>query len=271
VNGIRFTSIQAPTADSACAAIAEYVGARIGVEASFVSDPPWQARRRLLRSGEVQIGWVCGLPYVRVVAEFPGVWLPLVAPVMAGARYGDRPVYFSDVVVRADSSFRRFADLRGCRWAYNEPESQSGNGIVRFHLATLGADGSYFDEVVEAGSHQAALEMICDGLADAAAIDSTVLETEVRADTQLALRLRIVDVLGPSPAPLWVAHRVLPPDICDAARAAMVGMADDPEGRRILERGAMLRFVAVEDADYDPIRRMALLSESVVWREAKGG
>ena len=181
MNPLRFTSIQAPNADTACAAITAYVGERLGVEVEFVSDLPWQERGRRLLAGDIHIGWVCGLPYVRAVAEAPGVWKPLIAPIMAAPRYAGAPVYFSDVTVRADSPIRRFSDLRGRRWAYNEPASHSGYGIVRTHLAALGEKADFFGEVIEAGSHQAALEMILDGRVDAAAIDSTVLETELRA------------------------------------------------------------------------------------------
>jgi ABC-type phosphate/phosphonate transport system substrate-binding protein len=30
-----------------------------------------------------------------------------------------------------DSPYRTFADLQGCRWAYNEPNSHSGYNITR--------------------------------------------------------------------------------------------------------------------------------------------
>jgi len=263
---ICFTSIQAPNADPLCASIADYVGAHLGSEAIFTADLHWQERRHLLIEGEAQFGWVCGLPYVRAVAESPGLWLPLVAPVMVGARYRGQPVYFSDIVVRADAAFRRFSDLRGCRWTYNEPESYSGNGVVRAHLADLGEDGDYFHEVTEAGSHQVALEMILEGRVDASAIDSTVLETELRARPGLARRIRIVEVLGPSPAPLWVAHCSVPAEVRSAAQSAFLGMAGDPNGQEVLVAGAMLGFASVTDADYDPIRRMAQAGMSVVWR-----
>jgi phosphonate transport system substrate-binding protein len=259
---LRFTSIQAPNADQTCAAVVRYVAGRLGVPAEFVENAPWQERARLLARGDVQVGWVCGLPYVRETA-----WLPLAAPVMAGQRYGGRPVYFSDVTVRADSPYRSFSDLRGCRWAYNEPGSHSGYGVVRYHLATLGADGGYFGQVIEAGSHQNALQMILSGTVDAAALDSTVLETELRARPALAEALRVVETIGPSPVPLWVAHASVPRDVRCALRAALVGMDSEATGRDVLQSGAMLRFVGVTDADYDPTRRMAALGERVTLME----
>lgn len=40
-------------------------------------------------------------------------------------------------------------------------------------------------------------------------------------------------------------------------RAALLAMHEDAEGRAILADGLMVRFVPVQDADYDPIRAMA--------------
>src|SRR3954452_19142324 len=69
-----------------------------------------------LDSADVAV--VCGLPYVERTRRGDCPVEPVAAPVVRGARYGGRPIYFSDVIVRRDSPFRRFADLRGRSWAY---------------------------------------------------------------------------------------------------------------------------------------------------------
>jgi hypothetical protein len=43
----------------------------------------------------------------------------------------------------------------------------------------------------------------------------------------------------------------------------MLGMHQDSEGRAILESGLMARFAQVTDRDYDDIRRMDRLAQSV--------
>jgi phosphonate transport system substrate-binding protein len=175
---------------------------------------------------------------------------------MEGRRYMNRPVYFSDVVVRSDSPFQTFADLRGARWAYNEPNSHSGYNVVRYHLATLGELHGYFGEVIESGAHQISLEMILAGQIDASAIDSTVLETELSRSPDLLGEIRVVDALGPSPIPPWVISRDLPGPTKDSVRRLFLEMHEDEEGAEILQGGMIKRFVAVSDRDYDPIREM---------------
>ncbi len=262
---IRVTSIQSENADFICQRITRYLAARLGLEAEFVNRIPWEEREHLLDAGHIQLGWICGLPYVRK-ADRAGAGIELVAaPVMRHPRYAGRPIYFSDVVVRRDSRYTAFADLRGATWAYNEPNSQSGYNITRYHLAQLGETSGYFGQVVAAGSHLKAIEMVLAHQVDASAIDSTVLELELEKRPELGEQLRIVEALGPSPIPPWVTTRGVPPDLRDAIRRAFWEMHEDAEGRALLAAGQMACMAPVQDGDYDPIRAMARLAEAVVW------
>jgi phosphonate transport system substrate-binding protein len=222
----------------------------------FVDGVSWQERERLLDSGAVHAGWICGLPYVRKSHHArPGIEL-LAAPVMAASRYMRRPVYFSDIVVRRDSTVRSFSDLRGSRWAYNEPGSHSGYNIVRYQLARLSEDASYFGHVTATGAHQRTLWMIAAGQVDASAIDSTVLEREFRLRPSLARALHVIETWGPSPAPPWVVSKRLPAAIRLNLRSLLLSMHRESDGRALLRHARMARFVSVSDADYDPIRNM---------------
>src|SRR5262249_48944451 len=113
----------------------------------------------------VDFAFICGLPYVLRTAPRvnPSPITAIAAPVLLGERHQNKPIYFSDVIVRHDSAIQSFADLRGCSWAFNEPESQSGYGITRYWLAKRGETNGYFREVVQAGFHQKAIRMVAEG------------------------------------------------------------------------------------------------------------
>jgi len=55
----------------------------------------------------------------------------LAAPVLHDERYQGQPVYFSDLVLRADARYQAFTDLRGATLAYDEPHSYSGYLVLR--------------------------------------------------------------------------------------------------------------------------------------------
>jgi phosphonate transport system substrate-binding protein len=210
----------------------------------------------------VDIAFVCGLPYVeRTRLGMPDLE-PLVAPVLTGERYGGKPLYFSDVIVRRDSPLRAIADLRGRSWAYNEPHSQSGYGIVRDHLVRCGETNGYFSRVIEAGYHERALHMVCSGAVDASAIDSHVLALLMRDDSTLVRRLRVIDALGPSPIQPIVAGSHLSKSLKEEVKRILLEMDSDPLARRYLWRALIERFEPVSDSTYDAIRRMRALAEA---------
>jgi phosphonate transport system substrate-binding protein len=212
-------------------------------------------------NGEIDVGFICGLPYVQLARQTPAPVEVLAAPVLSGDRYAGRPIYFSDVIVHRDSPVRTFADLRGRSWAYNDVDSHSGYNLTRHHLVTMGETRGFFGCVVEAGFHQHALRMVAVGEVDAAAIDSQVLAIELRDDPGLASELRVIEVLGPSTIQPVVAARHLPVDVKVALRTALLRMGDDPAGRAALAKGFVERFVPVTDGDYDDIRMMLVAAE----------
>jgi phosphonate transport system substrate-binding protein len=233
--------------------LAACLGDRVGSIPEFIDDAAYE------QLGDVDIVFLCSLAYVEGTS-ISRRFEPIAAPVLAGTRYGGQPVYYSDVIVRRDSGLRSFADLRGRTWAYNEKFSQSGYGITRYHLARLGETAGYFGQLIEAGRHERVIALVASGGADAAAIDSHVLETYFDLHPKLRQRLRIIDSLGPSPIQPVAIRRSLPPRCKDDLRLALAEIQKDPEGRSFLARARVERFVRVDESTYDSIRVMNAFS-----------
>jgi phosphonate transport system substrate-binding protein len=245
--------------------VLDYLSGRLGCEIELMASTDY---RRIV---EVDLAFICGLPYViytRPYAAYSPVEA-LIAPVLQGERFQNRPVYFSDVIVRPDSGLHSFADLRGSTWAYNEPQSQSGYGITRYWLTKLGETGGYFRQVIEAGFHQKSIRMVCRGEVDASAIDAQVLAIELRDHPQLAEQLRVIDSLGPSTIqPLAVASQ-LPASLKQDIQTILAELHHDPVSRPYLDKGFIDHFVAVNDADYDDIRQMLTACEQAEFLQLK--
>jgi len=107
--------------------------------------------------------------------------------------------------------------------------------------------------------------MILDGLIDAAALDSTVLEAEIVQNPSIAGKLRTIAALGPSPAPPWVVHRSVSNTVRRDLRRRFLAMHRKENGRKILDNAAILRFAAVSDRNYDLIREMDSIAAGVKW------
>src|SRR5437763_17012870 len=125
----------------------------------------WRATTIPFADGRADFGFVCA-PTYRWMRERVTL-LPALVP--DDRRAAGRPVYFADVVVRADSNVQRFDDLRRRGWAYNDRNSKSGWFSM---LERAGGDTRFFSALVHAGSHLQSLAAVRDGRVDAAAIDS---------------------------------------------------------------------------------------------------
>ena len=254
----------AENSDGLCRSIAELINLEIGIPTEYVTEVPWQERERLFDLGKIQILWLCGLPYVHKADLADRAMELLAVPVPAGARYQGRPVYFSDVVVRRESLFESFVELRGASWAYNEPRSHSGFNVVRAYLAEIGELEGFFGSVIESGAHTNSIELILSGAIDGAAIDSTVLEWLSSQRADLADQLRVIDTIGPSPIPPWVISKRLPERLRSRVRQLLLHLHLQPRGRDALAGAQLATFTSARNRDYDPIRRMARKAERVL-------
>ncbi|TMA91587.1 MAG: phosphate ABC transporter substrate-binding protein [Deltaproteobacteria bacterium] len=261
---LKLASCMAENTEELCQVLAVYLQSQLGVPTECVTDVPWQERERLFDQGEIQLLWLCGLPYVHKADLEQSRTELLVVPVPVGERYQGQPVYFSDVMVRRSSPFQCFLDLCGGSWAFNEPRSHSGFNVVRAYLAELGQRAGFFGEVIESGAHSASLEMVLSGRIDGAAIDSTVLEWIVAEREGIGRQIRVIETIGPSPIPPWVISKQVSLDLRCELRSILLDLALEQRGREILARARIARFIAAHDADYDPIRRMARKAERVM-------
>jgi phosphonate transport system substrate-binding protein len=257
---LRFATFLAPNMAPVYRYLAGRIGERLGRPVELVVGSSFDQFER----GEADLGVICGLPYVWLADRRPAPVQPLAAPVLAGDRYGGRPVYYSDVIVRPGSPITCLEELRGCSWAYNEPASHSGHTVALYGLVRMGARPGFFARVVEAGYHQRAIRLVHAGAVDAAGIDSQVLAVELRDHPHLQ-GLRVIGSFGPSTIQPVVAASRLPDRLKDQIRELLVALGADPSARPMLDHGLIDRFVPVGDAAYDDIRAMLATVEAAGW------
>ena len=171
-----------------------------------------------LASGAIDIAFVCSPPLIWLGGAVEAV----AAPILTDPRFDGRPLYCSEVIVNRDSPFQSLNDLRGARWAINEPSSWSGYWVT---LRRIGS-WDFFSEVVEAGFHERALQMVASGEIDGAAIDSHVLAVALRKAPELVDMLRVVETLGPSPSQPVVVRSKLDPALKEQIRSRLLELRD---------------------------------------------
>jgi phosphonate transport system substrate-binding protein len=259
---LRFASFLGDNGFDFYRQVVAHLGAATGLATEMLSDTS-AGMEALFAGGALAGAFGCGLPYVWKAAEPEPLVRLLAAPVMPAPRYGDRPVYFADVIVRADSRCHAFGDLRGATFAYNEDISMSGYVLPRYHWLTQGEDLlTFFGGLAKSGSHANSMDWVEGGRADCAAIDSVVLEMEFLQRPARRESFRVVASCGPATMPPVFASARLDPPTHAALTEALLGMHTTAAGRAVLQVGGVRRFARVTDSDYDDIRRIAKTVEA---------
>jgi phosphonate transport system substrate-binding protein len=191
----------------------EFVAEACGATA-LVDGGDW----RELETREIDLAFICSPPLIWL----GGAVEAIAAPVLMDPRFGGKPLYSSEVIVNRDSRFQSLEDLRGARWAVNEPSSWSGYWVA---LQRVGS-WDFFGDVVEAGFHERALRMVAEGVVDGSAIDCHVLAVVLKRDPKLAARIRVLETLGPAPSQPVVVRAGLEAGVKARIQEVLMGLKE---------------------------------------------
>ena len=212
----------------------------------LVSPRSYAALNGRMRRGEVDLAFVCSGGYAAARDAMDVV----AAPVIGGLR-----AYRAVVVVAAGSPFRSLADLAGRRAACSDPLSNSGCWNLSRQVVRLGwHPDKFFAQVHHTGGHDRSVRAVADGRADVASVGQIFYDIATRHEPSLGARTRIIDRSAPMPNP----PVVVPKSTSEAARrlivAALVGLADTPDGRSMLADMRIERFVPATNGEYRGVR-----------------
>lgn len=254
IDKLRLVSYLAPNMFWFYKAVGEYLTRVLDVETHIVQSQHDPLLDPIMRQEQLDVAFICGLPFVRLNRTAANQLQAIAAPVMQASRYQNRPVYFSDIIVNADSALINFDDLIGKTFCFNDPGSNSGYNLVLHRLTQSGHLSSFFGKAIQSGSHQRSIKLVVERVADCSAIDSTVLEQELRDAPELLNHLRIVESIGPCPMPPIVTAKRLGFKFINRLQSALVH--PDTELRSAMDRAQIQRYVSVQCEDYAPIAMM---------------
>ncbi len=164
-----------------------WVIARAGVDVTVIDHGYPTPINDLWARGDLGCVFMCGWPYAER-APRPRI---LAAPVPSPARYGGQPVYFSDLVVRADSPYRTIEDTFGTRVAYTVEDSHSGYNALRHHLLayrTAARPTLYAERVGPLVTPKRILDAVREGKAEIGPVDSYAHDLLRQHDPAVAQR-----------------------------------------------------------------------------------
>jgi len=227
-----------------------YIQEKIGRKVEYVDREGYAEINDMLKKGQLEAAFVCSGPYVDGHAQF-GLEL-LAAPQAYGAA-----VYYSYIIVPRESPVTSFAGLRGKRFAFSDPLSNSGKLVPTYMLARMNeTPESFFKEFIFTKSHDKSIKAVAQGIVDAAAVDSLIWEYLNATSPEFTSKTRILEKSPAYAIPPIVVPRDLAPDLKEKLRQAVLNAHTDPKGQEILRQMRIDRFVVIPDSAYDSVREM---------------
>ena len=203
---------------------------------------------------------MCGLPFSRREPRPTLIAAPLPSP----ERFGGKPIYHTDIVVRADAPFRRLEDTFGHVVGWTLPDSMSGCVALRAHLLQYrGAGGTrlYRDAVGGFVNARQIINALLQGRIDVGPLDSYYHELLRSSDPGFAARVRTVATTAAAPIPPLVATAALAPEQLGRLRAAFLDAGGAPElaaARKVL---LLAGFCVPEAGAFDAFRGVAAAAQ----------
>ena len=226
------------------APLVDYLSQKLNRPIEIIQRRTYAEINELLRTGEVDLAFVCTSSYLLGRREF-GLEL-LVAPQVNG-----ETTYRAKLIVPANSTAESIEDLRGKVFAFTDPNSFTGRIYPTFLLQQIGeTPETFFVRTFFTYSHDDAIDAVARGVADGASVDSLILDFVLEHDPNLAERIRIIHTSPPFGIPPVVVSPRIASQLRDELKAVLLGMHETPEGLAALKAIGADRFVQVSYEDY---------------------
>ncbi|MGJ7509909.1 substrate-binding domain-containing protein [Variovorax sp. GT1P44] len=232
---------------------AAHLSGAMGMPVEFVQRRSYRDIMVLLRSDALDAAWICGFPWVVNKAQLHGVSIPM---------YRDGPWYQSYLIVpAADTKTSSLLDLRAKVFAYSDPDSNSGCLVPRTTLMKAGVDPDrHFSRSFFTWGHRNVVQAVAAGLAQGGAVDGYVWDTLQLLAPGLVEKTRVAwrsDFYGFPPV---AARGTLDADTEQRFRAALLGMADVPNGKRLLNELNLTAFGTFQPEVFDGIASLVAMT-----------
>lgn len=235
----------------------QYLSQKLGGSVKIVQRRSYREINDLIKNNKIDFAFVCGGAYIDGNSEF-GMKL-LVVPVVY-----NNTTYNSYIIVQNESNYMDLTDLRGKKFAFSDPLSNSGKLYPGYRLFLLNETPDSFFGKDELGknnwfytySHDNSIIAVADKLAEGAAVDSLVYDYMKETNPEITSQTRIIEISPPFGIPPIVVSKDIDPFLEEKLKYIFLDMNNDEAGKKILANLRIDRFTELNDGGYDSIREM---------------
>lgn len=178
-----------------------------------------------------------------------------VQPIARPVNLDGSSTYRGYIMVRKDSGIKNISDMKGKAVAFVEKATTAG---YIFPMAYFKENGikdidTYFSEYYFTGSHDAAIHALLQKKVDIACAKNTVYEILVREDPGIKDKLVIIATSADVPSNGLGLRKELAYGVKEELKQALLDMHITPEGKKVLKKFGVKRFIETGKDDYAPV------------------
>jgi phosphonate transport system substrate-binding protein len=166
--------------------------------------------------------------------------------------------YHGLMFVRKDSGIKSFGDMKGKRFAFVDKATTAGYLLPLKYFHEHGVEWkNYLSEGYFTGTHEDAIYDVLNRKADIGAAKNTVFNRVAKADSRVMKELVILGKSPDVPENALALRKDIDAALRNRMKDALLGMHQDPAGKKVLEDFGAKRFIETTNNDYASVLKYA--------------
>jgi len=229
-----------------------YIAKKTGMTIHITQRKTYQEVNNLLKLEELDMAFICSGAYLETLEE--NYVDLLVVPQVNNESY-----YFAYIIVHKDSSFKDFKDLKDRRFAYTDILSNTGRLYPLYLIARLNENPrQFFSKTLFTYGHDNSIHAVSKKIVDGASVDSLIFNYIKKNRPQEVSDLKIIKKSQRFGIPPVVVKKSIDVKIKTKLQKILQDMANDPEGKKILNNLMIDKFISAKIFLYRSIMEMKL-------------
>jgi phosphonate transport system substrate-binding protein len=182
-------------------------------------------------------------------------FVPLIRPVWPSGESH----YSSYIFKRAGLPMtREIATWKGRSFVFVSPHTSAGYFFPLSLLRSNGVEepGEFFSNIRFAGSHDAAVWMVANGVAEIGAAKNTIFKEFIKRKPELGEKLEILYTGGHYPDSTLVVRSEISREVRESVRTVFLRMDSHQEGQEVLKMFGALKFIKTSSDEYSGVRKV---------------
>jgi len=225
--------------------LVDYISKQSGYKVEFKQRKTYFEVNELLTEKKLDFAFICTGAYLEAQINKRPIEL-LAVPVVNGKSY-----YQAYVIVNTDSEFRKIDDLKGASFAFTDPLSNTGYlYVVNYLKGIKTTPEKFFNRIIFTYAHDYSIQAVKRKLVDGASVDGLVYEYLEKFEPKKIEGLRIINKSKEFGIPPFVVRKDLDQQIKSKLRKVLLNMHQDPEGKMLLKKIMIDKFIEVDESIY---------------------